>query len=253
MIAAIVPAGNDEDNNIGACLRSLVAASRCPRLRGEPVVLVVALDRCTDATEHIATRSGALMVKVDCHNVGLARAAGAQVALEAGARWLAFTDADSMVAPDWFAAQLSLGADAVCGTVAVVDWGSHGARMQQHYNATFADAACRRHIHGSNMGVSAQAYQRAGGFPPLASSEDVALVEALERSGASIAWSAAPRVLTSARRDFRAPGDFGATLARVDTASPSSVGAHGVCPIQRSVQHRFVAHAAPDFAIDVLR
>ena len=224
MIAAIVPAWNDEDN-IGACLRSLVAASRFPRLRGEPVVLVVALERCTDATEHIATYSGALTVKVDCLNVGLARAAGAHVALEAGARWLAFTDADSMVAPDWFAAQLSLGADAVCGTVAVVDWGSHGAHMQHHYNPNFADAAGRRHIHGSNMGVSAQAYQRAGGFPPLASSEGVALVEALERSGASIAWSSAPRVLTSARRDFRAPGGLGITVARIDAASPLSIGA----------------------------
>ena len=56
-----------------------------------------------------------------------------------------------------------------------------------------------------------------GGFAPLASSEDVALVQALEDVGASIAWSAAPRVVTSARRQFRAPGGFGATLARVET------------------------------------
>ena len=60
-------------------------------------------------------------------------------------------------------------------------------------------------------------YLRAGGFQPLESSEDVALVEALEFSGARIAWSAAPRVATSARREFRAPGGFGAALLRVET------------------------------------
>jgi len=208
MIAAIVPAVNG-DANLGACLRSLAAASRCLRLRGERVVLVVALDSCSDATEHIAIRSGALTVKVDCLNVGVARAAGARVALEAGAHWLAFTDANSVVAPDWFAAQLSLGTDAVCGTVAMIDWGSCGALLQQDYHPTFTDANDQRHIHGSNMGVSAQAYRRAGGLAPLASGQNVALVEALERSGASVAWSTAPRVLTSPRRKYRAPSGFG--------------------------------------------
>lgn len=123
MIAAIVPACNEEDK-IGACLRSLLAASRCPQLLGEATLLVVALDACTDADGH-------------------------------------------------------------------------------------------RHIYGANLGVSADAYQRAGGFKLLASIEDVALVQALQASGASIAWSAAPRVLTSARRSFHAPDGFGATLQRV--------------------------------------
>ena len=70
--------------------------------------------------------------------------------------------------------------------------------------------------------MCAQAYQRAGGFEPLACSEDVALVEALQRSGATIAWSAAPRVMTSARTDARARGGFGDTL-RTWAAGPSPV------------------------------
>ncbi|MEO5934637.1 MAG: hypothetical protein ABIQ08_13950, partial [Duganella sp.] len=45
-------------------------------------------------------------------------------------------------------------------------------------------------------------------------SEDVALVAALERCGARFAWSSAPRVVTSARRDARAGGGFGDTLLR---------------------------------------
>ena len=38
---------------------------------------------------------------------------------------------------------------------------------------------------------------------------------ALQASGARIAWSAAPRVTTSARRDAKARGGFGDTLLQV--------------------------------------
>jgi thymidine phosphorylase len=74
-------------------------------------------------------------------------------------------------------------------------------------------------VHGANLGVSAEAYLRAGGFQALACSEDVALVEALKASGARIAWSAAPRVTTSARTNARARGGFGDTLLAVVAAA----------------------------------
>lgn len=214
MIAIVVPAHNEQEH-IGACLASLRIAARCPALAAEPVLLVVALDACDDRTGAIAQRMGAHTVTLGARNVGVARALGAQYALDAGARWLAFTDADSTVAPEWLAAQLALASDAVCGTVAVDDWGFYGAAMQAHFRATYTDADGHQHIHGANLGVASDAYRRVGGFPPLASSEDVALVHALRDSGARIAWSAAPRVVTSARRAFRAPAGFGATLERV--------------------------------------
>lgn len=72
------------------------------------------------------------------------------------------------------------------------------------------------HIHGANLGVSAEAYATAGGFMGLETGEDVALVEALRASGARITWSRAPRVVTSVRPNFKAPGGFGATLERID-------------------------------------
>ncbi|MEO8855634.1 MAG: glycosyltransferase family A protein [Burkholderiaceae bacterium] len=215
MIAVVVPAHNEQDL-IASCLRSLDAATHTPLLHGEPTLVVVALDACTDGTEAIARQRGVALVKVNSRNVGVARSAGAALALRAGARWLAFTDADSVVAPDWLAAQLSLDADAVCGTIGVLDWSPFGARMRKHFDATYTDADGHRHIHGANLGVRAAAYEQVGGFLPLDSSEDVALVRALERSGASIAWSAAPRVLTSARRAARAPRGFGATLLSVE-------------------------------------
>jgi glycosyltransferase involved in cell wall biosynthesis len=215
LIAVIVPAHNEEDQ-IYDCLASLNAAKRNPLLQSEQTIVIVVLDSCTENTRNIAQHMGAITIALDARNVGAARALGAQLALAAGARWLSFTDADTQVAPDWIAAQLMLKRDAVCGTVAVRDWGSYGDTMRSHYDATYTDADGHQHIHGANFGVSAQAYQKAGGFKPLASSEDVALVQSLQNVGASIAWSATPRVYTSARRTFRAPDGFGATLARVE-------------------------------------
>lgn len=87
--------------------------------------------------------------------------------------------------------------------------------MQQHFVRTYTDADGHQRIPGANIGVSADAYRLAGGFQPLETSEDVALVDALRRVGAKIAWSARPRVQTSARRIFRAPLGFGVTLLRI--------------------------------------
>jgi hypothetical protein len=108
---------------------------------------------------------------------------------------------------------LSLAADAVCGSICVDDWAAHPQQVRDYFRQTYVDADGHRHVHGANLGVSAQAYRRAGGFAPLACSEDVALVEQLQASGACIAWSAAPRVVTSARRASRARGGFGDTLS----------------------------------------
>jgi glycosyltransferase involved in cell wall biosynthesis len=215
VIAVVVPA-HDEEASIGACIESLLRATQFPALNDEPVLIVVTLDSCTDGTAEIVRGSGVRAVVVDALNVGIARATGAQYALDAGARWLAFTDADTTVAPDWLAAQLALCSDAVCGTVAVQDWGTYGVSMRRSYDAHYTDADGHRHIHGANLGVSAQAYESVGGFQPLQTSEDVALVHALRDIGASIAWSAAPRVITSARRCFRALAGFGATLERIE-------------------------------------
>lgn len=223
MLAVIVPA-NNEEQLIGLCLRSVGTAASWPGLQGETVLVIVVLDACTDGTAGVAIQSGALLIAVEARNVGIARAEGARVALSMGARWLAFTDADTVVAPDWLHVQMSLCSDAVCGTIGVADWGPGGEPLRRHFDATYTDADGHQHIHGANLGVSAQAYERAGGFEPLPSSEDVALVRALEAVGARIAWSAAPRVVTSARRDPRAPGGFGASLVRTGESHAGDSG-----------------------------
>lgn len=214
MLAVVVPAHN-EAAYIGACVRSALRAARHPALAGEEVRIFVVLDSCTDGTGAVAAALDAHILLVETRNVGAARATGAAAALAQGARWLAFTDADTTVAPDWLVQQLRCQADAVCGVIRVADWTGHSDAVREDFVATYRDVDGHRHIHGANLGVSAKAYSLVKGFQPLASNEDVALVEALIAAGVVVAWSAAPRVITSARLDSRAPGGFGAALREV--------------------------------------
>jgi glycosyltransferase involved in cell wall biosynthesis len=212
-IGVIVPAHNEE-RVIVKCLAHIHVAAKARALAGEPVLIVVVADDCTDQTQAIAQRCGARTIQINARNVGVSRHEGAQYCLHAGCRWLAFTDADTLVDENWLVAQLALNAETVCGTVTVSDWSGHPAAVREHHVRTYTDSDGHRHIHGANLGVSATAYRQAGGFPPMVAHEDVALVKSLERIGANIAWSAAPRVVTSARQDYRTPEGFGATLAR---------------------------------------
>jgi hypothetical protein len=200
------------------------------------VHITVALDSCTDNSRAIVkfhagrcegTHCSIDYLSVAARNVGVTRAAGAEPMLQLGARWLAFTDADTNLSAARLAEQLRLHVDVVCGTVAVDDWTAHRDNadlLRRYFYNNYTDADGHRHIHGANLGVSAAAYWRAGGFKPLACSEDVALVEALERSGASFAWSAAPRVTTSARGDATARGGFGDTLLRYAATARADMG-----------------------------
>lgn len=239
MIGIVIPAHNEE-LYLDACLQAASAAAADPALNAEPVHITVVLDSCTDHSRAIVERHAG-RASSDCtidylcvqaRNVGTARAAGVRHILQLGARWLAFTDADTKVAPNWLSAQLQLNADVVCGTVAVDDWSPHrdsADMLRQHFHNSYTDADGHHHIHGANMGVSAAAYLRAGGFEPLTCSEDVALVSALQRCGARFAWSAAPRVTTSARCDAKARGGFGDTLLRY-AASARAVASAAVNP-----------------------
>lgn len=221
MIGIVIPAHN-EGAHIGATLEAVMRTANHPELAGETIIVVVVLDSCSDATGAIANQYGVLTLSLAARNVGLARAAGADLLMDAGARWLAFTDADTIVSPDWLVKQLAQDADVVCGSIGIDDWSPHGPHddfVREHFARTYSDADGHRHVHGANLGVSAVAYRSVGGFQALACSEDVALVAALQTSGARIAWSAAPRVTTSARTDARARGGFGDTLLAVVAAA----------------------------------
>lgn len=216
MIGVCIPAHNEEQY-IQACLASVTRAAAHSGLGGEAVRIVVVHDACSDWTAVLAGAWAVAQLHVNFQNVGLARAAGASYLIQAGARWLAFTDADTTVSKRWLVDQLALGAHVVCGTVEVCDWSSHGAfaeRARAAFLEHYLDQDGHRHVHGANLGIDANVYEQVGGFKALACSEDQALVDKLVQSDATIAWTALPRVITSARPISRVEGGFATTLRR---------------------------------------
>lgn len=216
MIGIIVPAHNEEAF-LDECIKSLIAAASHEGLTGEAVEILIMLDDCSDASAAVAQGHGVRTHVCGHRNVGKTRALGAQLMLERGARWLAFTDADSVVPYGWLAEQTASGADAVCGIVQIDDWSEHSEQVRLRYDALYCPVDDHRHIHGANLGVSSVAYLSAGGFKALPAHEDVHLVKDLERSGAKILWTARNGVTTSARKHYRCKEGFGEYLNSLAT------------------------------------
>ncbi|MCT8370663.1 glycosyltransferase [Xanthomonas citri] len=218
MIAVIIPAHNEAEC-MAACLASVFLAASHPELR-EPVEVIVAVDRCTDATAALAQALGARVIDVPVPGgVGIARAAAASKAIVLSADWLAVTDADSRVPADWLVEQRRADADVFCGVVQVEDWLDYSDEVRCRFEQTQATGQGHGRIHGANLGVSTALYQQCGGFPAVTCSEDVALVHALQAINASIAWSPRSVVWTSARRQARAIGGFSDFLKQLEAST----------------------------------
>ncbi|NRB55776.1 MAG: glycosyltransferase [Salinicola sp.] len=211
MIGIVVPAHNEEEM-LGACIASLQVAAAHPALQSEPVRIAIVLDACRDGSAAIARQAGVHTIEVDYTNVGLARHNGAGWLIAQGARWLAFTDADTIVEPDWLVRQLASRADAVCGGVHLLDWATLSTELRRRYLSHRRSVTAGKHIHGANLGVSVAAYLAVGGFAPLVAHEDVRFIGTLKQHGFTIDWLHGMRVKTSSRRKARAPEGMGALL-----------------------------------------
>jgi cellulose synthase/poly-beta-1,6-N-acetylglucosamine synthase-like glycosyltransferase len=221
-VAVVVPA-RDEESELPGCLAALDLARAHLAARGVAATVTITADRCLDHTAEIGRAYGARVVESDAGAAGAARAAGfAAVLAESRGdpedMWLVTTDADTRVPVNWLTRQLSWAArgwDAVAGTVRVIDWSGHPPGSAAAFTARYDSWTGRSpHVHGANLGCSADAYLEVGGFAPVAVGEDRALVEALEAAGRRVLRTAALRVRTSARLDFRAPAGFGHDLRR---------------------------------------
>lgn len=216
VLGVVVPA-HDEEELLAHCLDGLRVAANHVADRARVHALVVA-DACTDRTEAVSRRRGIEVLRLDARAVGRARAAGASILLGRGAVWLATTDADSVVPPDWLAAQLdthAAGADAWVGTVEVADWRGLPTPVRARYRDAYEDVGggdAHRHVHGASLGIAARAYDAVGGFPPRVTGEDVALVDRLDRAGFRVLRNSAHPVATSARTIGRAPDGFAGHL-----------------------------------------
>jgi glycosyltransferase involved in cell wall biosynthesis len=217
VVGVVVPA-RDEELLLSACLDALRFAVAA--VDSVQTQVVVVLDRCVDGSAEVAAAYPWVhVVETDAGNVGAARGRGvdrimAQAADTPTERiWLATTDADSVVPPYWLTGQLALageGWEVVAGTVVVEDWTGHPPETAPRWLASYRHAEHHPHVHGANLGCSAAAYLDAGGWSPLASDEDVALLAALAHR--RVVRTAKLPVLTSSRRDPRAAGGFGDTL-----------------------------------------
>ncbi|GAA2152703.1 glycosyltransferase family 2 protein [Kitasatospora kazusensis] len=231
-LAVVVPA-RDEEELLPGCLEALDRAIQHPGVPDLPILVTVVADGCTDSTAWIARRHGVAVVEVDGGNVGAARAVGSSHALLTASEivpgltpdrmWLAHTDADSQVPPDWIVRQLAFavsGWHAAAGTVRVTDWNGHPQRtpaaFARRYQYEDLNAIWHPHVHGANLGVRGDAYRAVSGFRPLAVGEDRALVTALEAVGYRVGRTLHSPVATSARRDPRAHGGFGDYLRGLD-------------------------------------
>jgi cellulose synthase/poly-beta-1,6-N-acetylglucosamine synthase-like glycosyltransferase len=215
----VVPAHN-EFSLLSRCLGAIRTAAIAAAV---PTSVVVVLDACDDDSADLVAQCGpeVRFLSVDARNVGAARAAGFRYAFSSLAdvgnpTWYATTDADTEVGSDWLVRQLGSGADVVLGVVRVGQWRHHSKDAAELYEARYrAEAKEHHHIHGANMGFSAEAYWHVGGFAALATGEDVDLVERFQDAGCRIHWDDALWVTTSDRRNGRAPDGFADHLAEV--------------------------------------
>ena len=222
--AGVVVPAHDEESLLPACLAALRQAAGAVSV---PVHILVAADACTDQTAATARAGQARVLSLRARNVGAARAAGMAelLRLAAGrgpaATWLATTDADTIVPAGWLRRQLEYadaGWDVVLGTVTVGDWDGHPPHVPDAFAARYAfGPGPHQHVHGANLGIRASAYRAAGGFRPLRTAEDHALLAAATEAGCAVLQASDIAVQTSGRRQARAPEGFGhllRTLAR---------------------------------------
>lgn len=215
----VIPARNEEETIVEA-ISHVKKALHEARQKG---FLVVVCDSCTDRTRDLAASAlrgtEGLVIEAAYENVGAARDWGTQVGLEyfPETRWVAFTDADTYVDPDWLSRQVTLfnlGWEAYFGRVAFDATTDLLRKFAEAYHLQ-----THKRVHGANMGLSRLAYQKAGGVPRLSAHEDRVLSEILDAAGSRIYWDETPTVKTSIRMEGRAPEGFAVTLNRFAQAN----------------------------------
>jgi glycosyltransferase involved in cell wall biosynthesis len=231
-LGVVVPVHNEEELLVDA-LDALKAAFDDIRDAHIPSQLVLVFDSCRDASVNVArewtrglpshTVLGVSAINFDARNVGVARRQGCAAVLDHWEEqnpehiWIATTDADSRVPRDWLREQVQhheRGKDVWAGRVAVKSDGE-GAEIVRRWQRAYDREAYP--IHGASLGFNAAKYLAAGGFSPLETGEDRALLRALEKSGAATYFDPSLRVLTSARRRGHAPHGFAEAFHSFDT------------------------------------
>lgn len=220
-IGIVIPAHN-EAMTISNCLASVQTAIEQLPSNISAHALVV-LDDCNDDTLALVESAGVDYIECDYHCVGRVRDIGIRHAIKKDATWIACTDADSIVTPDWLVEQIKhieqQPTDMICGVVDVDNWAHLTSQTRDAYIAHYQDMMGHRHIHGANLSFSDKAYLTVGGFAPLPCHEDVDLVKKFKDQGYVITWSNRVRVITSSRLEARASEGFAAFLENLEKSN----------------------------------
>lgn len=217
-IGIVIPAHNEADS-ISACLQSIKLA-----IRNVPssisVQTLVVLDSCVDDTLSKVEKAQVSFLSCDFRCVGKVRDLGVRQLIDQGCDWIACTDADSLVAPNWLTEQLNhlhhSPVSMICGVASVDNWASLSTSTREQYMAHYQDCMDHRHIHGANLSFRSQDYVVMGGFDAIACHEDVGLVKKFEQANLPIIWSNTVRVVTSSRLDARAEEGFAHFLRNLE-------------------------------------
>lgn len=230
-VGVVVPARN-EAARIAACITALQqSAGRLPLATH----IIVVADSCVDDTASIARDSlddDGEVIEVAVGSAGAARALGVArllkllVAVPSDRVWLASTDADTVVPPDWLERHLrcaAAGAMAAAGVIDVDSFAGHPPVVAERFAAIYERSLDEEHshVHAANLGVRADAYVAAGGWPSLATGEEHHLWSSLRELGLRTVSPRWLRVTTSSRTDSRVSGGFADWL--LELAAPQVV------------------------------
>ena len=223
-----VPARN-EQGSIAACIRSVDVAARESGVR---TLVVVAADSCDDETLLAALTTDTSFAT--CHVIqgrwgrpGAARAAAvasglAQMSRPVTGCWIANTDADCTVPPDWLARQMSLSGhfDAVAGVMDLDDSNASSDLVARFAHAYDLGGHSHAHVHAANLGLRGTVYESIGGWCRRTEvGEDHDLWGRVRRAGFRTLHSTEVRVTTSARLESRVEGGFATDLRGLAAAS----------------------------------
>lgn len=230
----VVPA-RDEAEFLPRHLESVYAAAEVVRaaMPGLQVRATVVLDSCTDESARVLaahpwfdTEEVQLGVVGEVRAHGVERARSRAGGVDPTRLWIACTDADTVVPEHWLSEQLRLaetGHALVVGTVhpEPQDVSPEVLRL---WRARHRLEEGHEHVHGANLGFTLAAYDAVGGFPPVSTGEDVALVTRMRE--AEIRWCSTARtqVVTSGRWHGRAPQGFAGYLRALAADEAMVVG-----------------------------
>jgi glucosyl-3-phosphoglycerate synthase len=239
-VSVVVPAHNEEAL-LGSCLKALAEQEG---VYPEDYEILLVLDRCADETEARAReivdahpRFGLHFLEGPGRGSGYARRVGMELAsarllgLGRPKGLIASTDADTVVASDWLAAQLravSRGALAIGGRIELAEDPSlpesifrwHAERGRRRHESLLSEPeqlGKTEHwqFSGASLALTVEVYRRIGGLKPLVALEDEHLEAVLRQRGVPIERLTSVRVTTSARVEGRAKQGLAHDLAAV--------------------------------------